>query len=123
LVAFARGTEDVQRPAAIQAAAGGTEPEVLAAIAELVNDPVPFVRQTLAYALTDHPSWPLSHVVERLLEDWDNNVRQSAAWCVPPRPALVPALIKRLSVDDNPYVRENIANALGNCPAPDALPP
>src|SRR5262245_52299262 len=108
--------------AAIQGAQGRTEPLVLAAIAELVNDAIPYVRQSLAYALTDYPSWPLTDVAEKLLADWDSNVRQAAAWCVPGRPALIPALLTRLAVEDNPYVRENIATALGNCPPRSVLP-
>lgn len=123
LVQFARSPDEVCRRAAIAVAAstGRTEPEILEAIAALADDPFPFVRQSLAYALQDFPHWPVNHVDEKLIADADVNVRQAAVWCVRTRTWLTPRLAERLSVEDNPWVRSEIANALANSPPRDVL--
>jgi hypothetical protein len=77
LVEFAKAPEEICRRAAIQAAAGRTEKTVLDAIKSLAIDPVPYVRQSLAYVLTDHLSWPMNETAEQLLGDLDSNVRVS----------------------------------------------
>src|SRR3954451_7020666 len=51
LIEFAKSDDELQRRAAITAAAGRTEPEVIAAISGLAFDGLSFVRQALAYAL------------------------------------------------------------------------
>jgi ATP-dependent Clp protease ATP-binding subunit ClpC len=122
LIEFVKAPEEICRRAAIQAAAGRTEPVILDAVQGLVNDPIPYVRQSLAYALTDHPSWPLDAAAEMLLTDPDNNVRQAAVWSVRNRPALVASLVKRLHTEDNAWVRGEIANALSDCLLRKVLP-
>ncbi len=124
LVQFARSPEDVCRRAAIAVASscGRSEPEVLEAIAGLADDPVPFVRQSLAYALQDYPYWPLHNVAEKLIGDHDVNVRQSAVWCVRTRTRLTGCLVERLGVEDNAWVRSETANALANSPPREVLP-
>ncbi len=117
LIEFADASDELQRRAAISAAAGRTEPEVLEAITKLANDPIPYVRQCLAYALTDYPSWPMKQAIEVLLADLDSNVRQSAIWAAKPRPELTPALVQRLALEPNNWVRNDLANALGDCAA------
>src|SRR6516164_7612512 len=108
LVEFARAPEEICRRAAIQAAAGRTEDVVLDAMNDLASDPVPYVRQSLAYALTDHPSWPLDAAADLLLADPDSNVRQAAVWCARCRPALLSSLLKRLRIEDNAWVRGEV---------------
>lgn len=125
LVQFARSQDEVCRRAAIAVAAssGRAEPEVLEAMAALVDDPFPFVRQSLAYALQDFPHWPLNNVAEKLIADADVNVRQAAVWCVRTRTWLTPRLVERLTAEDSPWVRSEIANALANSPPRDVLAP
>lgn len=124
LAQFARSPDEVCRRAAIAvaASAGRNEPEVLAAIASLTDDPFPFVRQSLAYALADYPHWPLANVAEKLIADPDVNVRQAAVWCVRTRTYLTTKLIERLALEDSPWIRSETANALANSPPRDVLP-
>ncbi len=122
LVDFARADDELKRRAAIAAAAGRTEPALVEAITALAQDPSAFVRQALAYALTDHPTWPLDRVAETLLGDADQNVRQAAVWAAKPRPALTPLLAQRLGVEDSAWVRNDIANALADCAPRIVLP-
>ncbi|MBI3410010.1 MAG: AAA family ATPase [Planctomycetes bacterium] len=122
LVEFAQSADDLQRRAAISAAAGRTEPEVIAAMAALANDPLPFVRQSLAFALTDYSTWPMNEAVEALLSDSDANVRQAAIWAAKPRAAVTASLVKRLEVEESNWIRTDIANALADCDHRLALP-
>ena len=122
LVEFAAAPEEICRRAAIQAAAGRTEKIVVDAITALAGDPLPYVRQSLAYALTDNPTWPMDVAAEQLLSDHDSNVRQAAVWCVSCRPSLVGSLLKRLHAEDNAWVRGEVANALSYGPPRTVLP-
>jgi len=124
LAEFARSPDEVCRRAAIAvtASAGISEPATLVAIAALADDPLPFVRQSLAYALADYPNWPLPHIAEKLIADPDVNVRQAALWCVRTRPHLSALLVERLAVEDSPWIRSETANALVNSPPRDVLP-
>src|SRR5262249_55024296 len=69
LVQCARSRETLRRRASVVAAQGRTEPEVVAAVVELVHDPCDDVRLCLARALENAPTWPLHGALERLLHD------------------------------------------------------
>ncbi|MCI0455352.1 MAG: AAA family ATPase, partial [Gemmataceae bacterium] len=114
--------DEILRRAALAAATGRTEPDLLAAVSALAHDPSLTVRQALAYALGDAPAWPLDHLAEQLLLDHDPQVRQSAVWAARRRPALELALVRRLAEDTNAWVRLDIATALGEAHARTALP-
>src|SRR5947209_6789758 len=112
LLDYLESTDETLRRAAVAAAQGRTEPEVLDAVADLAHDPATSVRLNLAYALADAPAWPLDGVVEQLLLDHDPQVRQSTVWAARRRPALHGVLLRRLFEDENVWVRIDVANAL-----------
>src|SRR5271166_2854567 len=112
LLDYLESDDETLRRAAVTAAQGRTEPELLDAVADLAHDPSPAVRLHLAYALSDAPAWPLEAAVEQLLLDPDAQVRQSIVWAARRRPGLHRLLLRRLADDDNIWVRVEIANAL-----------
>ncbi len=111
------------RRAAVAAAAGRTEPELLAALLHLAGDPADSVRLALTEALARSPSWPLDPALERLLRDGEEEVRLAAARAARHRPALAATLLSRLTQEDDWRVRRAVAEALAGSPPPLALPP
>jgi ATP-dependent Clp protease ATP-binding subunit ClpC len=122
LIDALRSPDEVLRRAAITASSGRTDPELLQAVAALALDPMPFVRQHLAYALSDYPTWPLAGAVEQLLLDQDASVRQAAVWAARRRPGLQALLLRRLDEDSVSWVRIDVANALSEAPPRVVLP-
>ncbi|HYT94670.1 MAG TPA: HEAT repeat domain-containing protein, partial [Gemmataceae bacterium] len=122
LLDYLEADDETLRRAAVAAAQGRTEPEVLDAVADLAHDPSPTVRLNLAYALGDVPAWPLDSAVEQLLLDTDVPVRQASVWAARRRPVLHGLLLRRLFEDDNIWVRIDVANALADVAARAALP-
>jgi ATP-dependent Clp protease ATP-binding subunit ClpC len=122
LLELLRADDDAVRRAAIAGVQGRVEPVLLEAVAELVYDPEPSVRLTLAAALKDDPLWPLEHAVERLLHDDDSHVRLAAVEAARWRSGQEGTLLARLAQDDNWRVRQAIALALGTPPSRTVLP-
>src|SRR5262249_20322434 len=112
LISLARAPEEVLRRAAVAGAQGETAPDLLQAITVLAHDSEVSVRQALAQALKEDPSWPLERVVERLLHDEDTDVRLAAVAAAQWRPGLEGTLVARLSQDDSWRVRQSLAWAL-----------
>jgi ATP-dependent Clp protease ATP-binding subunit ClpC len=109
LIDLVHSPEPILRRAAILGARGRTEPELVAAIHELVYDDCSPVRRQLAEALEEEPSWSLPTTLAVLLHDEDSDVRLvavRAAWC---RPSFARDLIGRLSADESWRVRQEIA--------------
>lgn len=114
LAGYARSSEEFLRRAAVAAAKGRTEPELLHAIEDLVHDSAGVVRYCLAYALEETPLWPLDGAVEKLLYDEDGDVRLAAARAARWRPALEATLLARLNQDDGWRIRQAIAAVLAH---------
>jgi ATP-dependent Clp protease ATP-binding subunit ClpC len=119
--AAASGEEVLQR-AVIEAARNLIGPEVQTALQRIAAEATAAVKQNLAYALTDAPRWPMGELALALLRDGEDNVRQSAVWCVHARPELHAALIERLTSELTGWVRAEVANALADTTLPTALP-
>src|SRR5262249_44087608 len=122
LIELARSSEAVLRRAAVLGAPGRGEPELVEAIARLVDDPDESVRCALADALKESPRWPLDSVVERLLYDDERDVRKRAVEAARWRPALHGALVIRLGEDEYWLIRQNIAHALASAAPRNVLP-
>ena len=112
LLEMVRSPEPVLRRAALRLCGGDADGELLAALASLADDPSPAVRQAFAQALEEYPWWELDNVLARLLNDSDSDVRLAAVRAARSRPALGPALVDRLKVDDYWRVRQEAARAL-----------
>jgi hypothetical protein len=122
LVDYARSPEEFLRRAAIAAAKGRTELELLQALEDLVHDPAGIVRYCLAFAIEETPLWPLDTAVEKLLYDEDSDVRLVAARAARWRPALEATLLARLTQDDGWRVRQAIAQVLAHFTPRTVLP-
>ena len=112
LVELMRSDHLAIRRAAIVASGGRTEPELLAALTDLANDPSKPVRKCLAEELAGAPGWPLDTAIDRLLRDDEEDVRQAATRAARGRPALEAALVVRLGQDGDWRVRRAAAEAL-----------
>ena len=123
LLTFARSAHKIERRAAAAVCGGQTDLTIIGALLNLATDPETEVRQELGYNLKNWPNWiALDAAVEKLLTDYDINIRQNAVWTAQPRPALLPALLTRLRDDQDPWVRSEVGHALGSCPAAATLP-
>lgn len=117
LLTFARSPNKVERRAAASACGGQTDPAIVAAILKLASDPELEVRQELGYNLKNWPNWVESDAaLEKLLTDFDINIRQNAVWAAQRRAGLLPALVKRLHSEEDAWVRSEIGHVLGGCP-------
>src|SRR5262249_14855714 len=116
LVEFLRSDDDAQIRAAGQVAAALniSDEKGAAALRELLDHPTPLIGPEVALAPSTYTAGPFDDVAAALLEDLDSNVRQSALWACKPRRALLPKLIERMSRDDVPWIRQDIANMLGD---------
>jgi ATP-dependent Clp protease ATP-binding subunit ClpC len=122
LVEFARSQDELLQRAALRAACNRNEPEVLAALDELAGNAIPLVRQALAQALADAPTWGTDALVERLLDDIDDYTRYDALRAAAARPALEDRLLGRLSVESRPWVRQRNVQVLDRVPPARRLP-
>jgi ATP-dependent Clp protease ATP-binding subunit ClpC len=114
LLEYLRSDEAVLRRAAVVLARDFTDPELIEALRDVVNDPETRVRVSLAMAVEDVFWWPHDSVVAQLLRDEDGEVRQLAVRAAARRPALEVALVARLTEDSWWRVRQDAARALGN---------
>lgn len=118
LLTFARAPSKLERKAAASACGGQTDPAIVEALTHLASDREIEVRTELGHNLKNWPNWAeMDHAVETLLADSDLNIRQTAVWAAQRRPAVLPRLLKRLSEEDDPWVRSEVAHALAACPA------
>ena len=123
LLTFARSPSKIERKAAAAACGGQSDPTIVTALVNLAVDPEIEVRQELGYNLKNWPNWSeMDGAVEKLLTDFDINIRQNAAWAAQRRAALLPKLLRRLHEEQDLWVRSEIGHILGGCPAWAALP-
>jgi len=122
LIDLSRADAPNLRRAAVAAAVGRTEPDLLAALVALAADPADAVRLGLIEALASAPAWPLDAALERLLRDGEEEVRLAAARASRLRPALLDTLLARLAQEEDWRVRRAIVEALAMGPARVVLP-
>ncbi len=123
LITLARSAAKIERKAAAAACGGQTEPSIVETLRTLADDPEIEVRQELGYNLKSWPAWTaMDGAIERLLADFDVNIRQNAVWTAQNRPGLLPTLLRRLREEHDLWVRSEIGHALGGCPANTVLP-
>jgi ATP-dependent Clp protease ATP-binding subunit ClpC len=116
LVAFARSDNKVARRAAATAGGGNDNSYVVEALTSLAADPEGEVRQELAYACKNNSRWPMIQAVKQLLDDSDANTRQAAVWAAQQHPSLLCNLLERLWLEDDTWVRSEVAQVLAGCP-------
>ncbi len=112
IVGFCRSDDPILRRLGVELGANRREPEVLEALAQLVDDGEEAVRKALAGAMTDVRWWPDDAVVGLLLEDRADAVRLLAVKACLWRPTLANALLGNLSKDRAWTVREAVAECL-----------
>ena len=112
IVGFCRSDDPILRRLGVVLGANHREPEVLDALAQLVDDQEESVRKALADAMSDVRWWPDDAVVGLLLEDRADAVRLLAVKACPWRPSLTHALLSTLSNDRAWTVREAAAECL-----------
>lgn len=122
LVNWLRSPDDLIRRAALRAARLNPAAQVIEAVLGLVNDPVAFVRESLALLLIDATDWPADGVLLTLTRDVDQYVRQAAIRAAVRRPQLEGQLVQLLRQEEDRGVRYTIAQSLNLATPQVALP-
>jgi ATP-dependent Clp protease ATP-binding subunit ClpC len=110
------------RIAAIVACRKRSEPELLAEVVKLAQDPEARVRKQVPGVLEDVDSPPASEALRILVQDGAEEVREGAVKATAGRNAFRKIQEKLLGTDPSWNVRLAAANALGQLKRPDILP-
>ena len=118
LLTFARSPNKVERKAAAAACGGQTDPAIVAALVNLAADAEIEVRIELGYNLKNWPRWSeIGPAIEKLLTDFDINIRQNAVWAVFRIGPFFSTSSSSASRRKDLWVCSEIALVLGGCPA------